>query len=136
MVVDEHTLHLEGFNDVGQTVDSLERVVVKTEDELRLAQHLARPRLVLGEHHQLAHAGDKIQRLGCHVGSYHNGILAQAAQHMAQSQRRAQGIAVGRLVASDGDAAHAINHGAQSLYRVLIYYRSDHNWSNHMNRQS
>jgi hypothetical protein len=40
---------------------------------------------------------------------------------MAQRQRRAQRIAVGRLVAGDGNALHTVDHGAQAFYGFLVY---------------
>ena len=126
MVVDENATRLQRLDDLGKTVDALQRVIIQAEDELGLFQRVAGTQFVLGIDYQFPHAGYKFQRLGRHVGSDDNGILAQAAQHVAQRQRRAQGITVGRLVARDDYALHAVDKGTQPFYSMFV-----NNWTDH-----
>ena len=125
-MIDEHTTHLKGLNDFGKPVNALQGIEVKTEKELRIVQHTSGTQLMLGENNQFTQARDELQGLGCHIGSDDHGIFPQAAQHMAQSQGRAQSIAVGRLVARDNNALHAVDKGSQPIDGMFINYCPDH----------
>ena len=51
----------QGLDELGQTVNTLERGVVETADELRLLQGMTGAGLTLGEHHDVADARHDIK---------------------------------------------------------------------------
>jgi hypothetical protein len=121
MVIDENTLNLKRLYKLAQPINAMQRVEIQAKEELRVIQNLSGALVVLGKHNQITHAWDKLQGLGSHVGRDHDGFFAQASEHVAQGQRRAQGVTVGRLVARDGYALNAIDKHTQLLYRMLSY---------------
>ena len=121
VMVDEHPLSLERLDDFAQSVNALEGVEIQAKDELRLIQDKPCPGFLPGEHDKFPYTWNELQRLGSHIGRDHDSIFAQSPKDMAQRQGRAQGIPVGRLVAGDGDALHAIDKGTQAFDGRLVY---------------
>ena len=70
---------------------------------------MAGSQFLLGENDDIAHARHKFQGFGGHVRRDDDGFFTQAPQHMAQRQRRAECVTVGRLMARDSNALHVID---------------------------
>ena len=125
-MVNQYAWRIAHLYHFAQFVDALERVEVEAEYEIGIANQKAASQLSHGIDHHITNGRDKLQCARHLVGHNHISIFAHIAEHSAQSQSAAKGIAVGRKMAGDNNMTRRFEQLAQLLYHSAIYNRLNH----------